>query len=64
MEVEDESGFWHTGNFDLYKKAAESNPEGSEALVRRAAQLKRREQKDIVAKIDLLLRKMRDLEED
>jgi len=63
LEVEDESGFWHTGNFDLYK-AAESNPEGSEALVRRAAQLKRREQKDIVAKIDLLLRKMRDLEED
>jgi hypothetical protein len=37
---------------------------GNEELARKAARLKRREQKDIVARIDLLLRKMRDWEED
>jgi|AntRauTorckE5430_2_1112549.scaffolds.fasta_scaffold11425_2 hypothetical protein len=64
LEVEDESGYWTSGDYQAILEEMRQEISGIEALARKAVQLKRRDQKDIVAKIDQLLRKMRDLEED
>lgn len=64
LEVEDESGYWASGDYQDILKEMRQQRSGGEELARKAAQLKRRDQKDIVARIDLLLRKMRDWEAD
>ncbi|WP_282775675.1 hypothetical protein [Phaeodactylibacter xiamenensis] len=64
LEVEDESGYWESRDYQDVLSEMARERSGNEELARKAARLKRREQKDIVARIDLLLRKMRDWEED
>jgi hypothetical protein len=64
LEVEDESGYWESRDYQDVLKELNQERSGNEDLARKAAQLRRREQKDIVARIDLLLRKMRDWEAD
>ncbi|MEQ8703393.1 MAG: hypothetical protein RIC19_05715 [Phaeodactylibacter sp.] len=63
LEVEDESGYWESGDEQALLAQMHQERTGSEELARKAVQLKRRDQNDIVAKIDQLLRKMRDLED-
>jgi hypothetical protein len=64
LEVEDESGYWESKDYADVLKELNQDRSGNEELARKAAQLRRREQKDIVARIELLLRKMRDWEAD
>lgn len=64
LEVEDEGGYWATGDYEEMVRRMGFLQEGIEALARQAATLKRRDEADIVAQIEQLLRKMRDREED
>lgn len=60
LEVEDESGYWESEDYQSILTEMKQERSNFEELARKAAHLKRRDQKDIVARIDLLLRKMRD----
>ncbi len=64
LDVEDESGYWENGDAAELAHRMDFIQEGIEELARQAATLKRRDESDIVAQIERLLRKMRDREED